>query len=176
MQSKGSSHRLSTMANRSRIPALFISMFATFASIYVAGRFFFFLLLFTSFQSIIAFVFCVNLNFPSSGYGKMHRIAFISSKSSTGSLARSVTSFFYFNFNYCFIVRFSLLLINYYHFRMNHCFWMKLGISIFVVYVIAYEFEFEFDLIFLYVFLNLITIWSHANFYQGLTLWLVLRW
>ncbi|WVZ18659.1 hypothetical protein V8G54_005981 [Vigna mungo] len=38
MQSRGSSHRLSTMGNRSRIPALLISMFATFASIYVAGR------------------------------------------------------------------------------------------------------------------------------------------
>ncbi|CAL5204006.1 unnamed protein product [Lathyrus oleraceus] len=38
MQSKGSKHRFSTMANRSRIPSLFISMFATFASIYVAGR------------------------------------------------------------------------------------------------------------------------------------------
>ncbi|CAJ2667554.1 unnamed protein product [Trifolium pratense] len=39
MRSKGSSnHKLSTMANRSRIPSLFISMFATFATIYVAGR------------------------------------------------------------------------------------------------------------------------------------------
>ena len=39
MQIRGSSHRLSSMGNnRSRIPALLISMFATFASIYVAGR------------------------------------------------------------------------------------------------------------------------------------------
>ncbi|KAF7816736.1 hydroxyproline O-galactosyltransferase HPGT1 [Senna tora] len=38
MQTKGSSHRLSTMVYRSRIPTLLISMFATFASIYVAGR------------------------------------------------------------------------------------------------------------------------------------------
>lgn len=39
MQSKkGSSHRLSNMAHRSRISSLLISMFATFASIYVAGR------------------------------------------------------------------------------------------------------------------------------------------
>jgi hypothetical protein len=63
MHSKGSSHKLSTMANRSRIPSLFISMFATFATIYVAGRFFF-----TSFQiqSITAtFLFyVVNLNSP----------------------------------------------------------------------------------------------------------------
>lgn len=40
MQSRGSNHRLSSMSNnRSRIPALLISMFATFATIYVAGRF-----------------------------------------------------------------------------------------------------------------------------------------
>lgn len=39
MQSRGSNHRLSSMSNnRSRIPALLISMFATFATIYVAGR------------------------------------------------------------------------------------------------------------------------------------------
>ncbi|XP_054788204.1 hydroxyproline O-galactosyltransferase HPGT1-like [Prosopis cineraria] len=38
MQSKGSSSRLSTMAYRSRMPTLLISMFAIFASIYVAGR------------------------------------------------------------------------------------------------------------------------------------------
>ncbi|KAG5019163.1 hypothetical protein AAZX31_06G118600 [Glycine max] len=39
MQSRGSSHRVSSMGNnRSRIPALLISMFAAFASIYVAGR------------------------------------------------------------------------------------------------------------------------------------------
>ncbi|GAU47208.1 hypothetical protein TSUD_403500 [Trifolium subterraneum] len=38
MKSRGSNHKLSSMANRSRIPSLFISMFATFATIYVAGR------------------------------------------------------------------------------------------------------------------------------------------
>ncbi|KAJ7965407.1 Hexosyltransferase [Quillaja saponaria] len=38
MQTKGSSNRLSGMASRSRIPTLLISMFATFASFYVAGR------------------------------------------------------------------------------------------------------------------------------------------
>ncbi|XP_048325827.1 hydroxyproline O-galactosyltransferase HPGT1 isoform X2 [Ziziphus jujuba] len=38
MQSRGSNARLSGMAFRSRIPTLFLSMFATFASIYVAGR------------------------------------------------------------------------------------------------------------------------------------------
>ncbi|XP_010097879.2 hydroxyproline O-galactosyltransferase HPGT1 [Morus notabilis] len=38
MQSRGSSARLSGMAFRSRVPTLLLSMFATFASIYVAGR------------------------------------------------------------------------------------------------------------------------------------------
>ncbi|KAL5540885.1 hypothetical protein UlMin_043277 [Ulmus minor] len=38
MQSRGSNARLSGMAFRSRIPTLLLSMFATFASIYVAGR------------------------------------------------------------------------------------------------------------------------------------------
>ncbi|KAF3432887.1 hypothetical protein FNV43_RR23989 [Rhamnella rubrinervis] len=38
MQSRGSSARLSGMAFRSRVPTLFLSMFATFATIYVAGR------------------------------------------------------------------------------------------------------------------------------------------
>ncbi|KAJ7959267.1 Hexosyltransferase [Quillaja saponaria] len=38
MQSKGSSNRLSGMGSRSRRPFLLISMFAIFASFYVAGR------------------------------------------------------------------------------------------------------------------------------------------
>ncbi|GFP81058.1 probable beta-1 3-galactosyltransferase 11 [Phtheirospermum japonicum] len=38
MQSKGSSVRLTGMVIRSRISTLFLSMFATFASLYVAGR------------------------------------------------------------------------------------------------------------------------------------------
>lgn len=38
MHSKGSSHRLSGMVSRSRISGLMLSMFATFASLYVAGR------------------------------------------------------------------------------------------------------------------------------------------
>ncbi|XP_062149392.1 hydroxyproline O-galactosyltransferase HPGT1 isoform X2 [Alnus glutinosa] len=38
MQSRGSSTRLSGMASRSRIPTLFLFMFAAFSSIYVAGR------------------------------------------------------------------------------------------------------------------------------------------
>ncbi|RXH95168.1 hypothetical protein DVH24_024852 [Malus domestica] len=38
MQSRGSSARLSGAVFRSRIPTLLVSMFATFASIYVAGR------------------------------------------------------------------------------------------------------------------------------------------
>ncbi|KAG6579334.1 hydroxyproline O-galactosyltransferase HPGT1 [Cucurbita moschata] len=38
MRSKGSNARLSSMPIRSRIPTLLLSMFATFASIYVAGR------------------------------------------------------------------------------------------------------------------------------------------
>lgn len=38
MQSRGSSNRLSGMVFRSRISTLFLSMFATFASLYVAGR------------------------------------------------------------------------------------------------------------------------------------------
>lgn len=96
-------------------------------------------------HSLSLLFFSVNLIFPLSGYGKTHKIAFISSKSLIESLARSVTSFFYFNFNYCVIDRFSLLLINYYYyyyyFGINSCFSMKLGILIFVVYVIAYEFD-----------------------------------
>lgn len=39
MHGKGSSHRLSGMVSRSRISSLMLSMFATFASLYVAGRF-----------------------------------------------------------------------------------------------------------------------------------------
>ncbi|XP_056160187.1 hydroxyproline O-galactosyltransferase HPGT1 [Syzygium oleosum] len=38
MHSRGSSHRLSGMVSRSRISSLMLSMFATFASLYVAGR------------------------------------------------------------------------------------------------------------------------------------------
>ncbi|KAI3425431.1 Hexosyltransferase, partial [Psidium guajava] len=38
MHSRGSSHRLSGMVFRSRISSLMLSMFATFASLYVAGR------------------------------------------------------------------------------------------------------------------------------------------
>ncbi|KAJ4705898.1 Hexosyltransferase [Melia azedarach] len=38
MQSRGSSNRLSSMVVRTRISSLLLSMFATFASIYVAGR------------------------------------------------------------------------------------------------------------------------------------------
>lgn len=38
MQSRGSNTRLSGMASRSRIPTLFLFMFAAFSSIYVAGR------------------------------------------------------------------------------------------------------------------------------------------
>ncbi|XP_035542754.1 hydroxyproline O-galactosyltransferase HPGT1-like [Juglans regia] len=38
MQSRGSSTRLSGMTYRSRIPTLLLFMFATFSTIYVAGR------------------------------------------------------------------------------------------------------------------------------------------
>ncbi|KAL9412402.1 hypothetical protein AB3S75_045932 [Citrus x aurantiifolia] len=38
MQSRGSSNKLSSMIARTRISSLLLSMFATFASIYVAGR------------------------------------------------------------------------------------------------------------------------------------------
>lgn len=125
MQSKGSRHRFSTMANRSRFPSLFISMFATFASIYVAGRF-------SSFNfaipSIVPTVLVFNLNFPLSGCGRTHRIVFISSKNSIESLVRSVT------FTHCSLTLISSIdfstaisvtvlsiLVAIYHFRMNHC-------------------------------------------------------
>ncbi|TXG71097.1 hypothetical protein EZV62_006032 [Acer yangbiense] len=38
MHSKGSSSRLSSLVVKTRISSLLLSMFATFASIYVAGR------------------------------------------------------------------------------------------------------------------------------------------